>query len=624
LIRTASVPTAKFISCFGLILGMSDLAAMSLQQIRQVTAYSMENLRSRDRNIVPIEVRYLVRTAVSGDDREKCSICRLQNTYNSLPAALPKAIDDYRARLVDLLALRSREEVFEELATDLFGVHLSQQECNDFLEWRSHLEEARLSTLDREDVRDRITSLSQGLTAVQVHEEVRRKRNALIRLIAAENRRLEEAPLWFTNVRAMLVQITRSVLQAPSSRASDPMLRVQALVVLARGDRNAFCEEYAEIVRMCRDHETVLTHVMLEALAVLSEDRVPGGLREALSEQISMLLAEVESEQPGPSSWAYLPVEELTYLGTFAKRGRRLPPHSQQQAWADLRKFCDSVKRHKYDQALWRLERRLERTSMPVAPSSRASAIRDWQQCSAAIEESIFPNLPLLRRILATDAVVERRLPSGGDRRLWLHIVDGGGPEELNQTTVALGYVLRNTASDLATSEERNAVKARVETWNELFFRSPASSANAAGTSVLTDIVEQCPADPVSILREVLDGSAWELSLRDIRIGETLAFCSTAVLLDALTHIQINAEVTHRDYAQPPRFDVRISALGADELSVEVFNTGSNDETRGGGRGLRAVADSLAAFGGRLELAEDLPAEMTFGVRLVFERWKWS
>ena len=625
LVRIASSPQVKFISCFGLILGMSDLTAMSLQQVRQVATYSMENLSARHRQLVPVEVRYLVRTAVSGEDAEKCSICRLQHAYTSLPSALPRSMGEYRLRLVELLALRSKESVFEELATDLFGVHLSQRDCIDFLDWRSDLEEARFSTTDRADVFRRITSLAQTIKNGETSESTSRERGALIRLIAAEHSRLDEAPMWFTSVRAMLVQITRSLLEAPSSRASDPMLRVQALVVLARADRHLFCDEYADIVRMCRDHETVLTHALLEALALLTEDSGHASWHWVLTEQISVLLDEMENEQSGPSAWAYRPVEELTYLAAFAGRERRPPTNSKQQAWAELRNFCDSVKRHKYDQALWRLERRLERSSGDVPASSRAIAFKDWQQCGTAIEESILPNLTALRGILGSDKVVERRLSSSEDRRLWRHIVDGGGPEELNQTTVAIGRVFMGSEPHTVSEEERKALLSVIERWDDFFFRSPSSSDNPAGISILTEMVEQCPADLLGALHEVFDGSAWDLSLEGIQEDETvLVFCSSAGLLDAITHVQINAEATHREEGQIPHFKIQASACGRDEVVVELLNSGSSRVSKGSGRGLRNAAESLAPFDGRLEPIRDLPLGMTYGVRLIFERWKWS
>lgn len=626
LIRVAAVPGIEFISCFGLIHGMNDLAAMSLQQVRQVAAYSMEHPTARVQQPVPVEVRYLVRTAVSGEDSGKCPICRLRRMYISLPSALPESMSEYRLRLAELLALRSKDSVFEELATDLFGVHLSQQDCIDFLDWRSALEEARFSTANRADVVMRIRSLALGIANGKTDEVTSRERDALIRLIAAEHSRLDQAPMWFTSVRAMLVRITRSLLEAPNSRASDPMLRIQALVVLARADRHLFCEEYAEIIRMCRDHETVLTHALLEALALLAEDRGHASWRASLTEQIAVLVHELENERPVTSAWAFRPAEELTYLAAFATHARRVLPNSKQQAWMELRKFCDSVKRHKYDQALWRLQRRLESSHGELPASSRANAFKDWQQCRAAIEESILPNLAILRDVFWSEKALERRLPSIDDRRLWRRIVDGGGPEELEKITVAMGRVFIGSEPFSATQEERKDLACVIERWGDFFFQSPSTSENPVGTSILTDIIEQCPADLLGGLRDVFRSSDWSLSLDRIEEEEAiLVFCSSTALLDAITHVQMNAEATHRTAGQTPRFQIQVSAPGPSEVVIDLLNSGSSGTGKGGGYGLRMIAESLAAFDCRLEeRGENLPPGITYGVRLIFERWRWS
>jgi hypothetical protein len=624
LIRIASVPGVKFISCFGLIHGMNDLAAMSLQQVRQVAAYSMEHPSTHPHQLVPVEVRYLVRTAVSGEDAAKCPVCRLQRTYTSLPAVLPKSMSDYRAKLSDLLALRSKDDVFEELATDLFGVHLGQQDCIDFLEWRSDLEEARFSTKRRADVVDRISELYKAIDSRVMDEKARRERDSLIRLMAAEHSRLDQAPMWFTSVRVKLVEITRSLIELPDARINDPMLRVQALVVLARADRHLFCDEYSEIVRMCRDHGAVLAHALLEALALLAEERESASWYRSLTEQIAVSLEEVENESSEPSSWAFGLTEELTYLAAFATRGRCLSPNSKQQAWAELRKFCDSVRRHKYDQALWRLQHKLE-GSRDLSDSSRANAVKDWQQCSIAIEESILPNLGILRSVLSSNNTLQRRLPSEDDRWRWRNIVEGEGSEELNRTAVKIGLIFAGSEPNATTQADRKDVMTLLDRWSDFFFQSPPTSGNPLGTSILSDIIEQCPTDLLESLREVFIGSPWDMSLQGIRDDEAVpVFCSSTALLDALTHIRMNAEETHRKDAQAPRFHIRVSTMNPDYVVVDLLNSGTGKDRKGGGRGLRIVAESLAAFDCCLEVIQEVPSGMSYGIRLTAERWKWS
>jgi hypothetical protein len=86
----------------------------------------------------------------------------------------------------------------------------------------------------------------------------------------------------------------------------------------------------------------------------------------------------------------------------------------------------------------------------------------------------------------------------------------------------------------------------------------------------------------------------------------------------------MNAEVTHRADGQAPSFHIQVSANGSDRIVVELLNSGTAKDRRGGGRGLRIVAESLNAFDCRLEVIQEPPSDMSYGIRLTFERWKWS
>jgi hypothetical protein len=137
-------------------------------------------------------------------------------------------------------------------------------------------------------------------------------------------------------------------------------------------------------------------------------------------------------------------------------------------------------------------------------------------------------------------------------------------------------------------------------------------------------VVEKCPTDLLQSLKDVFDGSIWDLRLHGIRDGETvLIFCSSSILIDALTHLQMNAEVTHREGGRTPEYRIEVSAVGSEAIQVDILNSASSRATRGGGRGLRSVAELLANFDARLEPIEQVPSDWTYGVRLVFQPWKW-
>lgn len=625
LIRLASVPGTAFISCFGLIHGMNDLTAMSLQQVRRVATYSIDDPLSRSQGTVPVSVRYLVRTAVSGSDASHCSVCALRRTYLSLPSTLPRSMTEHRRRLDELLTARDRETVFEELATDLFGVHITQDDCVAYLEWRSFLEEAASSTASRASVVQRLSSLAAAISRGALDEKRTRERDALVRLIAAEHNRLEQAPLWFTTVRDKLVHVARSVLGAPGPVFSDPMLRAQALIVFARADARSFCSQYAEIVRSCRDHQTVVSHALLEALVLLEQDWNQTEWRAALVEQIAMLSHELRAESADTSKWDFRPVEELAYLSGVANREQRLPPNSPQQAWSQLKDFCDSVKRHQYDQAMWRLQRRLELIRRGRVPSAPASGFSDWELCSMALDEHVFSNLSQVRGALTSDDLIDRTLVSRDDRLKWRELIDGAGRERLNDISVAVGNVFLGNDPLTISTPELEDLGRTLDRWSQFFFYFPGRSDRSDRTSLLTRIVDRCPAALLEALTDVFDGSDWDLELGDVQEPDAvMVFCSYSALADTLAHVQINAQVTHRQEGQAPRFKVEVRLSGVDKVEVSILNDASSRVTRGGGHGLDNAAQRLAPFGAILEPVNEVPTGWTYGIRIVLERWKWN
>jgi hypothetical protein len=221
-----------------------------------------------------------------------------------------------------VLDMRSRENVFADEATDLFGMPIAQEDCVSYLLWRSFLVEAALDTESRQTIVNKLTHLAENAETLTVQSEMTRDRDALIRLIAAEPNRLELAPLWFTSVRAKLVVLVRSLIRAPMSLSIDPVLRVQALIVLARTDVRIFASEFAELIRQSRDHPYVLRQALIEAARIISgRSGLPDWL-EGLAAQIFTLSHELYTEDVSAVVGNELrPVEELQYLAAMVERG---------------------------------------------------------------------------------------------------------------------------------------------------------------------------------------------------------------------------------------------------------------------------------------------------------------
>ena len=625
LIRLAARPDTAHITCFAIINGMTDLTAMGLQQIRQVASYSPHDPRSHAQECIPVSVKYMVRTAVTGSAAASCPACALREAYQSLPSTLPQSLSEHRLRLENLLAPRSRESIFNEQATDLFGVPITQDDCIAYLKWRSYLEEARFSTDSRELVVQRLTDLASAANSGQIEDENARDRDALIRLVAAEHHRLEQAPMWFTSVRAKFVAIVQSLLISRDPSVIDPMLRAQGIIVLARADVRLFAREYATILRNCKDHETVTQQALVEALWLIDHSQTFADWRTALVEQISMISRELQAEETLDSTWgAFRPTEELAYLSGLANRQSKLPPNSQQHAWSELRNFCDSVREHKYDQAMWRLQRRLENIGKGMRPASPSRVFADWEYCSSALSERVLPNLGILRGALSSDDVIERRLPAKEDRQEWYEVVNGDGARRLNEIAVIIGRAFLGTAPESMQTEELAELAIALARWSRFFFSSPATQSDPRKTSILTQIVDGCPTSLVPTLEEIFDGSAWSLEFEGLTDDDsTEVFCSATALINALTHIRMNAEVTHHQPGKAPEFGVVISDRPSGVLDVQIYNTASSPSRRTGGQGLRSVGAGLANFGGSLKVINELSGKWTYGVKIVVERWNW-
>ena len=321
LIRLAARPQVEMISAFAVVNGMTDLEALTLQQTASVRARAADERGAWVESVVRVNVRYLVRTAAASTDSRSCAACALREAYSSLPD-LPRPLEEHRAWLLSTLDTRSRADVFAEQATDLFGIPIKQEDCVEYLLWRSFLVEAALGTDSRQLVVNRITGLSADAEKSSKDEELRRRRDALIRLLGAESSRLDVAPLWFTSVRAKIVALAESVVKAPASRAVDPVLRVQALMLLARANVRSFTSEYARLVRDSRDHKLVLRQALMEAARLIHGRSGLPDWSDDLADEISRLSHDLQTARDGGKyQWSEgVPIEELNYLAQLIER----------------------------------------------------------------------------------------------------------------------------------------------------------------------------------------------------------------------------------------------------------------------------------------------------------------
>ena len=192
---------------------------------------------------------------------------------------------------------------------------IKQEDCIEYLMWRSFLAEAAVDTESRLAVVNRITELANECLQPDMDDTLRGRRDALVRVLASESDRLQVAPLWFTSVRNKIMKILWSLVDAPASYAVDQALRVQAVVVLSRGDVSGFSAKFAQLVRDSVDNDLVFRHVLVEAVRLVQSKSGLSASSNALADKdLSLLSQEVNMPSESQSHWTKAQGEDINFL----------------------------------------------------------------------------------------------------------------------------------------------------------------------------------------------------------------------------------------------------------------------------------------------------------------------
>jgi hypothetical protein len=328
LLRLASLTQIKAITAFVLADGLNELDAIALQQIRSVEPMQAASETLDGGHLIPVRIHYLARTAVQRIDAGECSICRLRESYEDISLPIPETILPHQAFLSGALAPRTKGEVFLNRPTDLFGVPIVQSDCIAYLRLRARLRSALFSTSARRWIVDKLDRLvlpfesdANVASAVTVPQ-----RDALIRLLVAESHWLDKAPLCFADSRSKVGDICTVVIKGFPGSAPDPILRIQAIIVLAAAVPVRFAEDVAELFLFGSDHELVLSQLLLECFRLLGSPRTPAFALEALAKSLDGLEGRLrDSGVDVPPEVNIDLFQEVRYLSSVAKRSLHLP-----------------------------------------------------------------------------------------------------------------------------------------------------------------------------------------------------------------------------------------------------------------------------------------------------------
>jgi hypothetical protein len=624
LIRLAATKGVDGITAVILADGLNERDAIALQQVRSVA--STEDLAERPEQRgpeIPVRIHFLNRTAVGGINATECPVCIMRSSYSGLPPPASEILVAQQRLVVRALEPRTKNSAFGGAASDLFGMPISQSDCISYLQWRSRLRDAVFSPTERDKVVESLDVLAAASATDERASEMVGERDGFIRLIVAEGQWLGKAPLYFSEVRDKIADITHQILSSGPASASDAMLRLQAAIALSKAAPHRFADALEEIVRESLDHSFVISQVLLETYRLIESELTPDAVLKALAqglnglEQVAQLIARTT-----PSGSGVDIASDIRYLGSLVRRRLNTGPDDPQSAWALLLRHLTSVREHKYDQTVWRLRVHLDGLALGLVPNDPEMVIDDWFRCSDSLATEVLPNLQPLGRILLSKRIIDP-LP-GRDEERWAQVVRGRWPELLDDITMRLRKVFVGSGGVFNRRGEGELLLDDIEWWNRFFFSAPSHEDRPLRDAVLVDLLKRCPASIHDVVEHAFVGSDHMMKYVDISDPHSVrVFCTSSLLSDALSHIRLNAEVKHRIPGTAQAFMISVSEVGAHSVKITVRNSASQARGSAEGRGLAVHRGELARFGGDLAtVAVDPP--WTYGVSLTLERWRMA
>lgn len=603
--RIAATGSIDAISGFLLLNGLTGDDALVLHQ---TTTVSRSNGRS-SRASIPVALHYVARTAMSGRDRRVCDICALRRTYQELAmlVPIPAKLEMHRDWLLRLLEPRSKRAAFEEQATDLFGAHVGPKDCTEYLRWRYELREANLDTVRRGEVTRKLAEARDQPVI----------RDALVRLMVAEAHWLRSAPLWFPDCRETVAELALLLLIGDAASSADAMLRVQAVILLARVSASTFADRLSQILQENRHDEPVVLQTMLEALRLVAATRSPNRYsRDLVIHPIVQRLVGLEDELRGRRADMADGVLSRNLVRYVLSHGQRMvapEPADRQTAWAALREHRRSVVDHDYENAMWRVIQTVTLIGRGRRPEDLDGTREDWAVCSNFLNLDVLPNIYLLRNALLTRGTTATLLKDDADR--FAEVVNTAtGRSALDETTVQLDALFdRVRASDHGAPHDVDQLLRDLQWWYDFFL--PATGAG------IHKVVDRCPTDVLKIVRNTFPDRQVEVASATQRL---MVFCTDRIVKDVFTHIQLNAEKAHRIGDGEQRIEVTIDDGQPGYVTVSVLNDDSRPSGNGGGRGLTSLEAELAEFGGHVRPVPPPVEWASFCVEVTFERWRLS
>lgn len=621
LVRLAAKSGASWIAAVCVLNQMGDANdADVLRMMRAVsppstmTADSRRSFADPARGAqVPVSIRFVAASGISAFVLRDCPLCGTRERYRlDQEAAPPPRLIKHAEQLRDMLRPRALDEVARNSAADVFTVPVKPQEATDYLRWRGLLLQARRTVRDRQEVIDRLRSLTGEHPPGDEWTSV-----GLIRLLAAEQHWLQLPPLHFQVGTDLLAQICVSVFE----QLTAPLwLRVQALIVMSTAVPHHLVELLPQMLASAGNEAVLVDQMLVDCWRLLR--RAPGNLPidiPQLRNNLQQCRDYLESQRTGPdAAMADEHLHAVRDLLTVADYRILSKPRDPQDAWGRLREYLvRPVVMHRLEAGLLLVRGFVEDVER-VRPSAEAAraAETDWDTCVRQLEGQVLANLPPLRQIIAGDFVADWLGRRDQLRLLTLARPDVG---ELRAVTNRLHTLAHGPwrPDDPAWRAVRRELLDRINWWHRVFLA--AHLADHQMRALLVELIRSAPVRPWSCLAKLRDSRAISVTETGSEFGQLEVFCPGKLLEQVVTHLRENLD-KHQVPGAACRLHVAYERPEGDTIRIVVRNSGTAPREPHG-HGIEALNDKLGTFGGSLRGQEFAENGWTFAAEVKLALW---
>ncbi|MDT5121592.1 MAG: hypothetical protein QOC96_1074 [Acidobacteriota bacterium] len=651
------------------ILALSLLSQLPVDEEKFLTSLTqIETLKNKDGEILirncEVRVKFLARYPIQVYEPRLCPYCRqlgrLEEEERFYPSKLlADFIKEAKARLGQryiegeegIRAEHHRKKLSPSVDEDyLSDVIDPDRNVTELANLRNQLAMAKMWTKVRWELYQDLTSLEFPLPNDSY--ELRLRRACLIKLLAVEWLWLKQEPLSMIKFRRQIAKLAINAIKDTECFARE---RLDAIVVLRTASKEAFAQNVPSIFKaiiqdgkLSEDQSlSLISQLLYGAFTYLQRGYLMSGTLRPLVEALTECASLVPGLLGQPNRTIALRVgrtiNSLQQYGRFLLHS--LTPITAPDAWRILKDqlgpkyhihhpVCVAFDSLRFGP----LEKDIENPLVEAPHINWSTKRKSWEQkCVPFIIDTILPLLTPLREVFEG---LDAKIMVGENRAETLALVE----RKFFNDLATLSHLLAVFASSPTAMQQpgvwKNFVQARDSIWHLLIDPGKILQDNfREGGSSLIRLVQDCPADLLSITKEFTDADLFDGKL-EIRLENELSsnsasvFCHTDVLRESITELLRNVNRHVRNLAvEHSKSALKNTDSGGNAIPVEIHlsgddqylcllmrNGGNPIESQAHGRGLEMCAERLSPYGATVKQEDSLPPPWVFGVELTFLR----